>query len=440
MAETAKAHARRVREGFFERYVKGRVIDIGPGSKPSDPITPDAELWDSALGNGDATFMEGIPDGAFGTVYSSHCLEHLDDPVKAIQNWFRILKAGGCLIISVPSKRLYEKKDRLPSRWNEDHRFFYNLVGNELDTRSFLDDILNAIDGTDADLLKLSVEDSGWVDTGPEAHSVGEYSLEAVIRKPEPKCMKLAVFTIVLNGMPWLPVIFTVLNSLKLDWHWYVVEGAALNVKCSTHCQPIEPQLSSDGTKEFLNGLINHPRVSIARKELWQGKVDMVNEAVSQIKDHCVLMQMDSDEIWSAENVSKVFSLLATKQPGSAAQFYCRYFVGPHLFTNSKDTYGNYAHDWVRAWRFSPGQKFITHCPPALEDQHIVFNRDQTMQVGIEFQHYSWVTETQVRFKCSFYNYGSGEGWNRLQSCTTLPVRLSDFLSWADCGSIVNTV
>ncbi len=246
--------------------------------------------------------------------------------------------------------------------------------------------------------------------------------------------MKLCVYTIVLNGMPWISSIFTTLNSLKLDWHWYVVEGAALNVNGSEHCNPINPQLSVDGTWGFLNMIKNHPRVTVIQSQLWHGKLEMVNTAVALIKDECVLMQMDSDEIWNAENISSLFNLMAPEEASISARFFCRYFVGPDLIVMGNDCYGNKPNEWTRAWKFSPGTLFTSHSPPILQNQNTLFNRHDTLEMGIGFDHYSWVTEQQVAFKEMYYqgHEGALEGWKRIQQVTEFPVKLKDYFPWAD--------
>lgn len=101
--ETSKALARRQREGYFAKYFIGRGLDIGCGE---DPL-PLCDKWD--LPQGDATYLSGVPNESYDFVYSSHCLEHLDDPDAAVLNWWRVLKPGGHLIIAVPDEDLYEQ-------------------------------------------------------------------------------------------------------------------------------------------------------------------------------------------------------------------------------------------------------------------------------------------------------------------------------------------
>jgi len=53
----------------------------------------------------DATEMEGITENSLDFLLASHVLEHLANPLKAINQWRRMLKNGGFMIIIVPDKR-----------------------------------------------------------------------------------------------------------------------------------------------------------------------------------------------------------------------------------------------------------------------------------------------------------------------------------------------
>jgi len=124
MQETSKSRARREAEGF-DRYLRGKVLDIGCGD---DKITPDATGWD--VDDGDAQKLESVPNSFYDTVYSSHCLEHMRDPLEALLNWWRVLKPGGYLIVAVPDEDLYEQ-GVWPSFFNGDHKFTYTASKSE---------------------------------------------------------------------------------------------------------------------------------------------------------------------------------------------------------------------------------------------------------------------------------------------------------------------
>jgi SAM-dependent methyltransferase len=52
----------------------------------------------------DATDLLSIQPQAYDFVFSSHCLEHIANPLKAIKEWFRVLKNHGYLVLILPEK------------------------------------------------------------------------------------------------------------------------------------------------------------------------------------------------------------------------------------------------------------------------------------------------------------------------------------------------
>lgn len=186
MAETIKSRLGRIKADWFNRYAPSdaKGIDIGCDN---DPLYRN-QHWDSweLKPNGDATFMDGVPNEKYEVVYSSHCLEHIADPVTALKNWWRILKPGGNLIVCVPHRDLYEKKKSLPSLWNPEHKWFWLPDrGEEPITLSLLGVLRLA--APSGELLSLRVQDRGWKPVAWDKHSSGEYSIEIVFRKPIPE-------------------------------------------------------------------------------------------------------------------------------------------------------------------------------------------------------------------------------------------------------------
>jgi len=175
--ETYKARARRLKEGFFEKYCRGNGIDIGYGG---DLLTANCQGWD--FEHGDAHTMKGLKAAQFDFVYSSHTLEHLTNPELALQNWWRILKPEGYLILYLPHRDLYEKRHRLPSQWNPDHKHFFLLDHDDPpDTLGIIPLIDRALENYK--IVEAKICDAGHTITDPERHSDGEYSIEVVIKK-----------------------------------------------------------------------------------------------------------------------------------------------------------------------------------------------------------------------------------------------------------------
>lgn len=183
VGEVTKAHERRVRERWFECYCPEWFSGIDIGCQ-TDPINETFRRWDIVYGDGDATYMAGVSDNKFHTVHVSHVLEHLADPVTAIQNWYRILSPGGNLIILVPHRDLYERKPEPPSMWNHEHKTFWLPEESAPpSTLSLKGTIIQAI--PDANIISFRVLDFGHDWNQPkDNHPIGEYSIEAIVNKP----------------------------------------------------------------------------------------------------------------------------------------------------------------------------------------------------------------------------------------------------------------
>ena len=103
------------------KLFSGEGIDIGCGP---DPIMPNAKPFD--IDDGDANCITQYVDKKFDYVFSSHCLEHMHDPVKAILEWWQLLKPSGYLIFTVPDEDLYEQ-GYFPSLFNDDHKSTFTI-------------------------------------------------------------------------------------------------------------------------------------------------------------------------------------------------------------------------------------------------------------------------------------------------------------------------
>lgn len=75
-------------------FCTGRGIDVGGGRWPF----PGAMVVDLQNG-GDAM---ALPEGEYDFVFSSHCLEHLVDPVAALEHWKSRIVPSGCCFLYLP--------------------------------------------------------------------------------------------------------------------------------------------------------------------------------------------------------------------------------------------------------------------------------------------------------------------------------------------------
>ena len=192
MKECSKSIPRRLHDpNFLNRYFVGDGLDIG--GRP-DPLVLYREqfcqmrsvrTWD--LEDGDAQYMEGVPDNSFDFVHSSHTLEHLFDPREGLRNWLRILRAGGHLIVTVPDEDLYEQ-GVFPSTFNSDHKWTFTVWK----VRSWSKRSISIIDlirelGESAELIRLEQLSATYRFNLPRYDQTltptGECGIEFVIRK-----------------------------------------------------------------------------------------------------------------------------------------------------------------------------------------------------------------------------------------------------------------
>jgi SAM-dependent methyltransferase len=192
MKECSKSIMRRKHEpNFSNRYFVGHGLDIGGGP---DPLGLYIELFPRMLGvkawdkeDGDAQILKGIEDAQFNFVHSSHCLEHIDNPAIGLKNWFRAVKPGGHLIITVPDEDMYEQGE-FPSTWNGDHKFTFTISkSNSWSPKSVNILDLIATLGVGSELIKLHKLDESFRYTLPRFDQtltpIGECGIEIILRK-----------------------------------------------------------------------------------------------------------------------------------------------------------------------------------------------------------------------------------------------------------------
>ena len=182
--ETGKARQRRLETGWFDKYAPESVVGIDIGCQ-KDPLNRTYRRWDFIFEDGDPEEMAGLDEDMFQTVYAYHVLEHIDNPIKAIKNWFRITRSGGHLIIGVPHRDLYEKKIAPPSNWNHEHKWFWLPEEHDLENQTFgLRKTVEQIIKHHGEIVELEIYDDGYdYSLPPDVHACGEYTIECVIRK-----------------------------------------------------------------------------------------------------------------------------------------------------------------------------------------------------------------------------------------------------------------
>lgn len=177
--EARKTYAAKLEDGFIAKYLSGdAILDIGYRGYEPDvvPIVPQAVGVDLDYPGYDGRTLP-FPDDSQDAVFSSHCLEHAEDCRAVITEWFRVLKTGGFLVLTVPHKFLYERRHRPPSRWNADHRRFFT-------PGTLLMRVEEALPPNSYRVRHLIDNDLSYTYSAvPEDHPGGCYEIELVIEK-----------------------------------------------------------------------------------------------------------------------------------------------------------------------------------------------------------------------------------------------------------------
>ncbi len=179
--ESKRVHSKRIISGFYEKYMQGsNGLDIGyAGYSGGLPILPSAIGVDKDFPGYDGIKLP-FPDNSQDYTYSSHCLEHISSFTAALQEWFRVIKINGHIVITVPHKFLYERKHSLPSKWNEDHKRFYTPA-------SLLKEIEESLEPNTYRVRLLEDGDDQYnYNKTPEVHASGQYEITLVLQKINP--------------------------------------------------------------------------------------------------------------------------------------------------------------------------------------------------------------------------------------------------------------
>ena len=92
----------------------------------------------------EATDLSLIPNSKYDFIISSNCLEHVANPLKAIEEWIRVVKKGGLLLLVLPNKEYCFDHNRSVTEFSHLLKDYENnITENDL---THLDEILNLHD------------------------------------------------------------------------------------------------------------------------------------------------------------------------------------------------------------------------------------------------------------------------------------------------------
>jgi SAM-dependent methyltransferase len=194
MKECSKSISRRMRDpNFINKYFVGNGLDVG--GLP-DPLSIYQELF-CQMGNvctwdwndGDAQYLKSLANDELDFVHSSHCLEHLVDPFIGLENWLRVTKPGGYVIVTLPDEDLYEQ-GVWPPTFNKDHKHSFTIHKKS----SWCEKSINVFEllthlGEQAEIVKVELLNSNYRYNLPRYDQtltpIAECGIEFIIRKRE---------------------------------------------------------------------------------------------------------------------------------------------------------------------------------------------------------------------------------------------------------------
>lgn len=121
-------------QDVIKPFITGKVVELGVGPQKTVPEAigvdmipeghPILSLGDEPLSVADVVADVSGPlpfsDGEFDTLIARHVLEHIVDTNKTIEEWSRIVKPGGRMIIAVPD---HELRNTIPLNHEHVHAF-----------------------------------------------------------------------------------------------------------------------------------------------------------------------------------------------------------------------------------------------------------------------------------------------------------------------------
>lgn len=132
-------------KNYAAKYLKGRTIDIGCGTKPykyliAPYVTAHIGL-DHINTNHDKSIVDlwgtayeiPVEDASFDSAICTAVLEHLEEPENALRECYRILKSGGIAIYSIPFIWHLHEEPRDFYRYSKyGLRYLFGKVGFEI--------------------------------------------------------------------------------------------------------------------------------------------------------------------------------------------------------------------------------------------------------------------------------------------------------------------
>lgn len=229
---------------------------------------------------------------------------------------------------------------------------------------------------------------------------------------------KITFGVIVLNGEPFTRYCLRQLYSFAHEI--IVVEGACRGAEALAD----ERGHSTDGTVEALERFKAEEdpagKVRMIRKEgLWSEK-DEMSRAYAEAATGDWLWQVDIDEFYRHEDMSRVCEMLAGGRVDAVSFRQLTFWGWFDVICDGVYLRGYNASQYHRLFRWGPGYRYVTHRPPTVADERGVdlrrkrwLSARQTERMGVRLYHLGLLLPKQIREKTAYY---SRAHWSRREN------------------------
>ncbi len=116
----------------------------------------------------DGARLGSFPDSSLDFVVANHMLEHVEDPIDALQNQLRVLRPGGVLYLTLPDAR--ESFDAPRERTTPEHLLRDHLEGPQVSRREHYEECAQHIEGHRGETLTKRVLEMEAENLHPHFH------------------------------------------------------------------------------------------------------------------------------------------------------------------------------------------------------------------------------------------------------------------------------
>jgi len=185
---------------------------------------------------------------------------------------------------------------------------------------------------------------------------------------------------------------------------------------------------SEDKTNDIIDNYPDPYNKLIVVHGQYNEKDDQSNAYTRHIRDDIdYLWMVDSDEVYTTEDILKMKTFLQKEMPTSVGVQSCTFYGGfTHYLTGFEQACDNF----LRVFRYVKGSRWLSHRPPTIEYPYNIPRKHITSdslfrETGIQMYHYSYVFPKQVSNKIGYYATFVNNG--------TIPNYFNDvYLAWVN--------